>query len=490
MPAPPTGPTGSMLETEQDVVGTAIGVRSGHGTVASCATAPAMMHCGGWQKVGTVAQPVGRVWAGDGGRLSQGDVAALTAGGRRLISDDLRNRRRRVDAARDPDAEATPGQPPVQPAIRASRSRSAATVDPARSAAPVDDDESATRERWAESPIRRSQVRPDVQLADAAEQSGLVAAITDADGRLLWTSASRQMRRIADRVGFVPGGHWDERSVGTNAVGLALHIGQPATVFSSEHWSEFVQDWVCWCAPIRAPDGRLLGAIDLSGRWDRDSPLARLAVESLGKLVEAHLPADVLNPAVIEPGLTLRVLGQPEARLDGCSINLSPRQYEIACVLAINGPTTLATLRDLVYGARPVTDTTIKAEMSHLRRLLGGAIASKPYRLTTLSRVDAVDVLDLLRRGDVDTAAHLYRGPVLRTSEAPFVIDQRHVVDATLRLSLLATGSAAALLQYASIHPHDDAVLERVIELAAPGSAEHAEAEARLELGRRDDLAW
>lgn len=409
-----------------------------------------------------------------------------------MISDELRERRRHAEAARS-DGRSTavaPVGPALAPAIKESWSRSAATVDRDRAAAPVDDDESDTRDRWAESPIRRSDVRPDVHLADVAEQSGLVAAITDEQGRVLWTSASREMREIASRVGFMPGGRWDERSVGTNAVGLALHTGRPSTVFSSEHWSGFVQDWVCWSAPVRAPNGTVLGAIDLSGRWEHDSPLARLAVGSLGKLIEAHLPSDALCAAVVEAGLTLRLLGHPEAHVDGVPISLSPRQFELAAVLAINGPTTLETLRDLVYGQRPISPTTIKAELSHLRRMVGGAIASKPYRLTTLSRVDSVDVIDLLRRGDVDAAAQLYRGPVLRESEAPFVVDQRHVVDATLRRSLLASGRPSALLRFASMHPYDDAVLERVVELTDPGSPEHAEAEARLEIGRRDDAAW
>lgn len=409
-----------------------------------------------------------------------------------MVSDDVRKRRRDADAVRSSKAPsgADPGEPRLAPFIMESWSRSAATVERGQSAAPVDDDRSEARDRWADSPIRRSEVRPDVHLADVAEKSGLVAAITDENGRVLWTSGNREMRAVADRVGFLPGGHWDEASVGTNALGLALLTGRPASVFSSEHWSEYVQDWVCWSAPVRAPDGSLLGLIDLSGRWDHDSPLAQLAVGSLAQLIEAHLPSDVLRPSVVEPGLNLRLLGHTEATFDGEPISLSPRQFEIAAVLAINGPTSPDALYDLVYGSRQVSPTTVKAELSHLRRLLGGAIASKPYRLTLPARVDVADVIDLLRRGDVDTATHLYRGPVMRESEAPFVVDQRHVLDATLRRSLLASGTPAALLQFASIHPYDDAVLERVIELAGPDSAEHAEAEARLELGRRDDATW
>lgn len=406
--------------------------------------------------------------------------------------DEREQRRRTTELARTspPRRVTDESAPPVAAEIAASWSRCAATVDPDRPAAPVDDDPTEIRDRWAASPIRRSEVRPDVQLSDVALQSGLVAAISDEQGRLLWTSASRQMRDIGERVGFVPGGHWDERSVGTNAVGLSLHTGRPETVFSSEHWSDCVQDWVCWSAPIRTPDGSLLGVIDLSGRWDHDSPLARMAVTTLGRLVEAHLPDDVASHGALTEGLALRLLGPPEARLDGLPLNLSPRQLEIAAVLSLHGPATLDVLHDLVYGARLVTPATLKAELSHLRRLLGGAVASRPYRLTLPVRTDVAVLQDALRHGDLTVATEAYRGPLLPDSEAPFVVDLRHVLDATLRNLLLASTDPVALLRFATLHPYDHALLERVLEVAPVASPEHAEAAARLEVGGRDDPAW
>ncbi|MEJ7582650.1 MAG: hypothetical protein WKF43_00930 [Acidimicrobiales bacterium] len=71
--------------------------------------------------------------------------------------------------------------------------------------------------RWEASPIRRSSVEVEDQLERAAESGDLIAAITDDEGRILWSAGSRQMRRIAEGVGFVAGGRWDEPSAGTNA---------------------------------------------------------------------------------------------------------------------------------------------------------------------------------------------------------------------------------------------------------------------------------
>jgi hypothetical protein len=55
-------------------------------------------------------------------------------------------------------------------------------------------------------------------------------------------------------------------------------------------------------------------------------------------------------------------------------------------VLALRGIATLEELHAFVYGDRAVGATTLKAEISHLRRALGGAIASRPYRLTVWPR--------------------------------------------------------------------------------------------------------
>src|SRR6266545_1990526 len=91
------------------------------------------------------------------------------------------------------------------------------------------------------------------QLRLAAEDGGLVVAVTDPGARILWTCEGSVMRRRAHGVNFVPGGRWDESSVGTNALDLALRIDAPATVYAAEHFSSWVHDWTCWAAPVHDP---------------------------------------------------------------------------------------------------------------------------------------------------------------------------------------------------------------------------------------------
>lgn len=369
-----------------------------------------------------------------------------------MASPELRNKRRSIEEAR------AAGQA-ADPTIAESWRRFGPVVDTARSAAPVDCEPDEVAARWDASPIRRSGVDLEDKLTRAADAGGLVAAVTDEDGRILWTAGSREMRAEAEQVGFVPGGRWDEASAGTNALGLALRTGEPAHVFAVEHWCESVRDWVCWSVPVRAPDGRRLGVLDLSGHWDTATPVAELAVEALGRLVEERLrddPALVAGP----PSLTLRLLGRPEATLAGKPLALSPRQGELLAALAIDGPASLDQLQYRVYGDRAVSPATIKAELSHLRRVLGGGIASRPYRLTLPVQVDAVDLRDKLHGGDLHGAAASYAGQLLPDSESPFAIDNRELIDVALRRSLIESGTTDQLLRFAAVHRDDVEILE------------------------------
>lgn len=412
-----------------------------------------------------------------------------------MSSEQLERRRRTVEAARA-NGEA------LDPAIEQSWERSRPVVRSDSTAAPVDAESDEVRERWEASPIRRSGVELESQLEAAAADSGMIAAVTDDEGRILWAAGNHQMMHDAEQVGFVPGGRWDERSAGTNALGLALVTGKLSSVFSAEHWVDAVRDWACWSVPITAPNGRRLGVIDLSCHWDDASPMAPLALTAIGRLVEANLPGDAgvasgagagvtaggaigIHAAADIGDLELRILGNTEVRLAGVPITMTPRQAELLAALAIEGPCSLDQLQQLVWGDRPVSATTVKAEISHLRRLLGGAIASRPYRLTVPVRVDALEVDDSVRSGDLEAAVASYHGQLLPRSEAPFANDRRHVIDVALRRSLLRAGTGAQLLRFGSIHRYDEEVLEQAAERTAADDPLRDQAIAWLDLARR-----
>ena len=135
-------------------------------------------------------------------------------------------------------------------------------------------------------------------LVQDATDSGVVVAVTAADGTLLWVEGDPKACRKAEAMNFVPGADWSESGAGTNAPGTALAVDHELQIRGSEHFSRIVQPWSCTAVPVHDPDtGVLLGAIDLTGGSAVVSP------QTLG-LVRATVAA-VENQLAL-----LRVIGQ------------------------------------------------------------------------------------------------------------------------------------------------------------------------------------
>ena len=268
----------------------------------------------------------------------------------------------------------------VRTEIAASWERSAAHVMPEVHEAPLAD-AGETQHAWQASPLNAAVRQFESQLRAAADDGELVVAVTDPDARIMWTYGGAVMRRRAERVNFVPGGRWDEASVGTNALDLALRLDRAATVYSAEHFSSCVHGWVCWAAPVHDPaTGRQLGVLDLSTTWDRSHPIGLATAEALARLLGREVRAPAIAPAEAHDRagschglLELKLLGQPSVQLNGARLRLTRRQVEILALLALNPDgLELAELHARLYGDRAVSLGTLKAEMSQLRGRLGG----------------------------------------------------------------------------------------------------------------------
>ena len=298
-----------------------------------------------------------------------------------MTSEDLHARR--VDAVRAwtrfveaGDADA------VRPEILRSWELSRRAITPDVTQAPLAD-EGDTAETWRDSPLARAVAGVEEELRRTAEDGDLVIAVTDADTRILWTYGGRVMRRKAESVNFVAGGLWDEASVGTNALAIAMRQGTPSMVFSAEHYASIVHNWVCWAAPVHDPStGKQLGVIDLSTTWDRTHPIGLATARVMARLIETAMPrsgwyADPSGDGLDQsPGLLMTLLGTAETRLDGQRLLLNRRQTEILALLALHPEgLSLEQLHALVYGDQAVTLSTLKAEVSHLRSALGGQLA-------------------------------------------------------------------------------------------------------------------
>jgi hypothetical protein len=147
------------------------------------------------------------------------------------------------------------------------------------------------------------------------------------------------------------------------------------------------------------------------------------------------------------PRVNLRLLGRDRAviKLDGRRVTLSPRLTELLALLASRptGMTTEELAADL-YGdaGQPVA---ARVEVHRLRKALGGAIETDPYRLTIDFESDIARIEVLLKRGAIVEAAARYQGPLLPHSEAPGIVRDREALEAWLRNAVMTADDVEAL---------------------------------------------
>lgn len=360
----------------------------------------------------------------------------------------------------------------VRPEILSSWTRSERSVPVSVDAAPLAD-EGETASFFHDSPLQVGIERVEEELRRTAEDGDLVIGVTDNQTRVLWTYGGRMMRRRAETVNFVPGGRWDDSSVGTNALDLANRHSAPAMVFGAEHYAPIVHNWVCWASPVHDPvTGTKLGVIDLSTTWDRTHPIGLATARVLATLIEGAMPASAQHgPAeeTADPGLVMTLLGTAETRLHGQRLLLSRRQTEVLALLALHPEgLSLEQLHAMLYGDAAVTFSTLKAEVSHLRHALGGELASRPYRLTLPVATDVDHVLALLRRGRVAAAVDAYGGDLLPGTNSPALVEMAEYVAVAVRESLLADPRPDAVLRYSELAPYDAEVVEVCLDGLRP----------------------
>jgi transcriptional regulator of acetoin/glycerol metabolism len=150
------------------------------------------------------------------------------------------------------------------------------------------------QDRWAEHPLARVVPMLYELLAAIAADSQHLVVVTDEEGWVIWVAGNPRVRlSAADEIGFAEGALWSEGAGGTNAVGAAVAADHAVQVFAGEHFNEVVQRWTCAAAPIHDPaSGRLLGVVDLTGRFESVHPHSLAVALAAAKAVEGQLSAE------------------------------------------------------------------------------------------------------------------------------------------------------------------------------------------------------
>ena len=411
----------------------------------------------------------------------------------------------------------TPELPGLRKLIRESWQRSASfKANPDNLAAPLALDWDELEDYRRQHPLAAIMPVINKLLVRPSHDSGLLVAVGDEVGRLLWVDGDPALQRRAEGMMFVPGADWSEASVGTSAPGTALALGRGIQIVGAEHYQRAVHPWSCTAVPFHDPDsGAVLGVVDITGTASAVAPhtlslveatvaaaQAQLRVERLQHAAEtARRPARRRSPAAAggqgagatEGSLyrnSLQLLGRDQALLSlgGRTVSLSARHSEILALLSMNPDgLTAEELSSLLYPGDGST-MTLRAEMVRLRKVVAqlspdAVPGSRPYRLPIDLVPDTGQVLSCLQRGAHRIALEIYRGGVLPRSEAPGIVELRDRVSSLLREAVLTDGSAESQLKYASLpEARDDVGIRRAaLRILPPRSPKRAAVVADLE---------
>jgi hypothetical protein len=355
-------------------------------------------------------------------------------------------------------------------------------------------------------------------LIQPSNESGLLVAVGDEVGRLLWVDGDPVMQRRAEGMMFVAGSDWSEASVGTSAPGTALALDRSIQISGAEHFKRSVHPWSCTAVPFHDPDsGALLGVVDITGTESAVAPHTLSLVEATVAAAQAQLRIERLQLAAAAYGKprrrsspsvaaatagtdtkdtntlyrnSLQLLGRDQALLSigGRSATLSARHSEILAILG-NHPAGLSAeeLCALLYPGEG-SAVSLRAEMVRLRKVMQelspeAVPESRPYRLPVDLLPDSGQVLSCLQRGAHRIALEIYKGAVLPRSEAPGVVQLRERISHLLREALLTDGSVDSLLKYAGLPEakYDADLRLAILKLLPPRSPKRAAVVADLE---------
>ena len=162
-------------------------------------------------------------------------------------------------------------------------------------------------------PLAWTAVPVMARLAEELEGTGIGILLADSRGHIISRrSGERHVLRLLDKIELAPGSLYDEKHIGTNAIGTAVFQARPSVVAGSEHFADVLGRMACAASPITHADGQLIGVLDLTCTARDFNPLMLPLVKHAVAEITAELAARRL--AIPQGSLTLRT-GPDDAML-------------------------------------------------------------------------------------------------------------------------------------------------------------------------------
>lgn len=126
-------------------------------------------------------------------------------------------------------------------------------------------------------------------IFEIIKKTSYSVVLTDENSVLVDIIINKDIEENHENLNFIKGTLWDEKNVGTNAIGTCLAMDKPIQIIGEEHFCISHHRWTCSAAPIHDTKGRIIGCLDLSGRAEDVHTHTFGIVVSAAKNIEKQL---------------------------------------------------------------------------------------------------------------------------------------------------------------------------------------------------------
>ncbi len=138
------------------------------------------------------------------------------------------------------------------------------------------------------------------------------AMLTDAEGIVLDVQGFLDHHDKTVQAIARPGVDLSEQKVGTTAIGSCLTDGEPIWLHRGEHFFDDNQVFSCAGAPIRGPQGHVLGMLDLTGVMVPEQPALKHLVSQAVRSIENALTLASPHALLLRLNWPGRLLGEDD----------------------------------------------------------------------------------------------------------------------------------------------------------------------------------
>ncbi|MEW6171600.1 MAG: LuxR C-terminal-related transcriptional regulator [Bacillota bacterium] len=156
----------------------------------------------------------------------------------------------------------------------------------------------------------------------AGSQRNYIYILCDPELVALKIFAAPEVLAAIEEADVNPGTVFTEESCGTNALALAREHRRLVAIRGEQHYCKLFKDWWCVAAPVKDPEGRIVGYFDISLHAEKELGLAAAHLQTLVNSIErelylreverklqqtgVRLPPSLALPPEVERELTLR----------------------------------------------------------------------------------------------------------------------------------------------------------------------------------------